>query len=194
VHDNYINVQELKQNIEYGGCEMAGAFGIQVEFDPEVTSSAPTGIVIQNNVINATANACDAAGLRITSMTPSGRIKFLYNKVTTSNTGSTGLDRSLYVSATNEGSNMFGFTGNTFQSQHAWVGSDWDGGSVVVPSGQRWLGTPKYAIDDQNGFLAGSVSFSQAITIDDLISGGVGCGSYARSVDRVGNRYTNCGH
>jgi hypothetical protein len=191
IHDNIIVVRELKQNVEYGGCELGGAYAIQLEYD--TFNPIPTGVVIQNNTISAIAGDCDAAGLRITDIPPSGTAQFIGNNVTTTNTGKAGHDRSIYIGGAQVGANMIKWISNTFNSQYAYMGSGWEGAYVAVPSGQTWNGTPIYALDDQDGALApNGPTFSQALTIDDLLTRPVNCGTWANSIDRVGNKSTNC--
>lgn len=191
IHDNIIVVRELKQNVEYGGCELGGSYAIQLEYD--TFNPIPTGVVVQNNTISAIAGDCDAAGLRITDIPPSGTAKFIGNNVTTTNTGKAGHDRSIYIGGAQTGTNMVQFISNTFNSQYAYMGSGWEGAYVAVPSGQKWTGKPSYAIDDQDGGLApNGPHFSQALTIDDLLSGPVNCGSWANAINRVGNKSTTC--
>lgn len=195
IHDNVITVQELKQNAEYGGCELGGAYGIQVEFDNSFTTTPPTGVQIANNQIKAIAGDCNAIGLRLTSMTVTGSVAYTSNIVTTSNDGGTGLDYGLSFSADVEGSNRFLFITNTFQSQYAYVTVDWDGANVIVPAGQTWLGTPKFAVDNQNGYLdqaEGGPTFAQAVMLLDSMRGSINCGPYAAGMQRTGSASQKC--
>lgn len=57
-YENEITVMELKQNEEYGGCELGGALGLQ--FDDK-----GSGTVFKNKIL-AKAGECPAAGLRLT--------------------------------------------------------------------------------------------------------------------------------
>jgi hypothetical protein len=68
VHDNKINVIELKQNCDYSAgmtacnvCELGGAYGIQ--FD----DGAEHGTVVHNSIL-ARADECQASGLRVTEV------------------------------------------------------------------------------------------------------------------------------
>jgi hypothetical protein len=195
IHDNVITVQELKQNAEYGGCELGGAYGIQVEFDNSFTAAPPTGVQVANNVIKAIAADCNAVGLRLTSMTASGSVTYASNTVTTTNNGGAGLDYGFSFSADVEGTNRFLFTTNTFQSQHAYVTVDWDGANVIIPAGQTWLGTPTYAVDNENGFLdqaEGGPTFTQAVTLGDAVKGTINCGPYASGMQKVGATSQQC--
>jgi hypothetical protein len=59
VYDNYVVVIEQKDNQEYGGCQVGGAYGIQFDDAPR------NGKAFRNNVI-AKADQCDAQALRVT--------------------------------------------------------------------------------------------------------------------------------
>jgi hypothetical protein len=61
VHDNNIKVVEGKVNVEYGGCELGGALGIQ--FDDNVQQ----GLAYRNTVV-AVADECPAVGLKTTDV------------------------------------------------------------------------------------------------------------------------------
>lgn len=195
IHDNVITVQELKQNAEYGGCELGGAYGIQVEFDNSFTSAAPTGVQVANNQINAAAGDCNAVGIRMTSMTATGSAAFTSNVITTSNKSGSGLDYGFSFSDDVAGANRILFTANTFQSQYAFVTVDWDGANVVVPAGQTWKGSPKYSVDNENGYLDQAEqgpTFTQALTLGDTVPGTVYCGQYAAGMVLVGTNSSKC--
>ena len=57
VHDNRIEVRELPQNQEYGGCELSGAYGMEIRLP------APSANQIYHNQITAYAGECDGRGL-----------------------------------------------------------------------------------------------------------------------------------
>jgi len=195
IHDNMITVKELKQNAEYAGCELGGAYGIQVEFDNSFTAAPPTGVQIANNQVQAIAGDCNAIGLRMTSMTATGSVTFTNNTVTTSNSGGTGVDYGFSFSGDVEGPSRFLFTGNSFQSQYAFVTVDWDGASVIVPAGQTWKGTPKYSVDNENGFLDQAEqgpTFTQSLIVGDVVPGAVHCGLYAAGTVQVGTNSQQC--
>lgn len=193
IHDNTISVQELKQNAEYGGCELGGAYGIQVEFDTSFLSSPPVGVRVANNHVTAVAGDCNAIGLRMTSMSGNGSISYTTNNVTTTNQGRGGLDYDLSFSDVVETGTNFQYSGNTFSSQHAYLTVDWDGAYVTIPSGQHWYGTPLYAIDNQNGANDSSgPTFSQSVTIFDSTPGAIHCGGNAKGYNRGGSKIAWC--
>jgi hypothetical protein len=194
VHDNTINVIELKQNVEYNGCELGGTYGMQLEFDV-FQGIPPTGTTIANNTVTATAGDCDGIGMRMTGLTTSGSAAYTRNIVTTSNKNGTGHDFALSFDQVQEGSNMVIYTANTFQSQYAYLTVAWDGASLVMPVGQTWKGTPTYVVDDQNGFndpKDGGPTFTQSITIDDQLANKVNCGNYAAGVVSIGGVNSQC--
>lgn len=196
VHDNTITVIELKQNVEYNGCELGGTYGMQLEFDV-FQGIPPTGTKIANNTVTATAGDCDGIGMRMTGLTTSGGAAYTSNTVTTSNKKGTGHDYGLSFDDVQEGSGMVTYTGNTFQSQYAYLTVAWDGASLIMPAGQTWKGTPTYVVDDQNGYndpADGGPTFTQSITIDDVIAGKVNCGGSAAGVVSIGGTSTQCNH
>ena len=70
VHDNTVEVRELRQNQEYNGCQIGGAYGIQLEED---TWSGPNyNNNIYSNTVTAYADQCDGRALRVTSLDADG--------------------------------------------------------------------------------------------------------------------------
>lgn len=174
---------------------MGGAFGIQVEFDTSFTVIPPTGVLISGNQVTATAGACNAIGVRATSMTSAGSMELLANKIVTTNSGSTGRDYGLSFSDVNAPGVPFSYVGNSIQSKHAFVGIDWDGANTFIPAGQLWVGTPVYAVDDENGFKdpsEGGPIFSQALTVQDAMPGVIHCGPYASGPVKSGSISVQC--
>jgi hypothetical protein len=192
IHDNTITVTELRQNAEYGGCEIGGSYGIQVEYDSGFAPIPPTGVRVANNHIKAIAVDCDAIGLRMTSMQLTGSVTYTTNDVTTTNAGKNGRDYSLSFSDVIEVGTNFQYSGNTFNSQYAYVTDDWDGAYVVVPAGQHWIGMPKYSIDNENGANGGGPKFTQSITVDDSTPGIIHCGGNAKGYTRDGSQSVQC--
>ncbi len=194
VHDNIISVIELKQNVEYNGCELGGTYGMQLEFDV-FQGVPPTGTKIDNNTVTAAAGDCDGIGMRMTGLSTTGSAAYTGNTVTTSNKSGIGHDYSLSFDDVEEGENMVTYTGNTFQSQYAYLTVAWDGASITIPSGQTWEGAPTYVVDDQNGYndpADGGPTFIQSISIQDFITGKVNCGASAAGVVSIGGVNTQC--
>jgi len=63
VHDNRIEVRELAQNQEYGGCQMSGSYGIELRLP------TPRNNEIYRNQITAYAEQCDSRGLGLRELT-----------------------------------------------------------------------------------------------------------------------------
>ena len=146
VSKNTINVIELPQNAEYGGCELDGTYGVQLEFDMSFLPSPPVGVQVMGNTITATSGACEAIGLRVTGMTPAGNAAFTGNTITTTSSGAAH-DFAISTDASdNEGVT---FTGNTFRSRYAFVDGDWDGYNNTNIGHNSWMNTPELT------FLAG---------------------------------------
>jgi hypothetical protein len=57
VYDNIVNVQELPRNQEYNGCELGGAYGMQMEANT-------TGLRVYGNTVTANAGMCEAYAFR----------------------------------------------------------------------------------------------------------------------------------
>jgi hypothetical protein len=189
--NNAITVQELSQNAEYGGCELGGAYGIQVEFDSSFTPASPTGIKLLGNIITAVAGNCPAVGMRFTSLTTP--VTATANTVTSTSMG-TALDYGVQFSGVNLPGIAMLFTGNNFKSKHALVSSDWDGANVSISAGNTW-GTAVYTVDLQNGFkdpTEGGPTFAQSMTLGDPAAGTLACGTYASSAVSIGGTILKC--
>jgi hypothetical protein len=193
VSNNTINVIELPQNAEYGGCEGGGAYGVQVEFDTFL-SSPPVGVHVTGNTITATSGACQAIGLRVTSMTPAGSIAFTDNTVTTTSSGAAH-DFAISTDASdNEGVT---FTGNTFRSRYAFAGGDWDGYNNTIIGHNSWLSTPELTFSAEDGgcdptqhdpgaVCPVSVEFTDSLPVT------VTCGAQSAATIAIGGEVKKC--
>ncbi|HEX5236494.1 MAG TPA: hypothetical protein VFW25_14340 [Silvibacterium sp.] len=177
IADNIISVIELKQDPEYGGCESGGTYGVQLEFDSSFLSSPPNGVVVKGNTITATAEACQAVGLRLTEMTPAARNTFTGNTIKTTNSG----DAHDFGIST-DSSNNAGVTisGNTFDDQYAYADGEWDGYSFTIGH-NTWRGSPAYTFAALDGACDPKQDGS-----------GAECPSSARFIDRLPNK-VKCG-
>jgi hypothetical protein len=194
VSNNTINVVELPQNAEYGGCENGGTYGVQLEFDTSFLPSPPTGVQVTGNTITATSDACQAIGLRVTGMTPAGSDSFTGNTITTTSSGAA---HDFGIST--DGSNNAGvsFTGNTFRSKFAFVDGDWDGYSNTTIGHNSWLTTPQFTFMAGDGGCDPSVAESGAVcptTIDfaDSLPATVSCGAESTAAVTIGGAYKKC--
>ncbi len=194
VENNTINVIELKQNLEYGsngqpGCEIDGAYGVQVEFDA-FQGVPPTGAKIIGNNITATAGDCQANGLRVTSATAGGSASFSGNTVTTTNLGGAGHDYSISLDDAN-GSGIT-FTGNTFSSQYAYIDGDWDGYQDFIFGTNTWLGTPTFAIFANDGGCPGAAVCPANIQLTDAAAESGKCGNFSTATFTLDSQVTVC--
>ena len=164
-----------------------------MEYD-SFRGAQPTGIRVASNTITATAGPCTAIGLRVTDIADAGSATFTNNVVTTTNQGAAGVDYSLSFSNVVESGTNLQFSGNTFTSQYAYVTDDWEGASVVIPAGQNWTGSPRYSIDNENGFNdpTSGPKFSQSITVYDSTPGTMHCGGNAAGYMRDGSQSQQC--
>jgi hypothetical protein len=194
VSSNTINVIELAQNPEYGGCELDGTYGVQLEFDTSFLSSPPTGVQVTGNTITATSAACEAIGLRVTGMTPAGTDSFTGNTITTTNNG-TAHDFAISTDASNnEGVT---FTGNTIRSKYAFVDGDWDGYTNTKIGHNTWLTTPQFTFLAGDGGCDPTQHDPGAVcptTVDftDSLPATVSCGFESTSAVTIGGTYKKC--
>lgn len=118
-HDNDIEVIERRQNQEYGGCELGGAYGIQ--FDDH-----GSGRVSHNRVL-AKADQCDAKGLRLTRVGPGSSSEG--NTYSAQRIGGTS---SVAAAFSTGGGAEFISSGDKFVADTYNVDLDWDGGRDLV--------------------------------------------------------------
>jgi hypothetical protein len=194
VSDNTINVIELSQNAEYGGCELDGTYGVQLEFDMSFLKSPPTGVQVTGNTITATAGKCEAIGLRVTGMTPSGSDSFTGNTITTTNSGAAH-DFAISTDASNNAGVTF--TGNTFRSKFAFVDGDWDGYTDTKIGHNIWSSTPTYTFLAGDGGCDPTQHDSGAVcptTIDftDSLPMTVSCSAESTAAVTIDGAYKKC--
>lgn len=198
VSNNTISVIERKQNMEYGtngqpGCEIGGAYGVQVEFDSSFLRAPPVGVKVTGNTITATAEDCKAIGLRVTGMTPAGSAVFAGNTIVTKNTGGAGKDFGISLDDSDHGTT---FIGNTFRDDYAYADGEWDGYRDTV--GQNtWLGKPSYSFVAIDGGCDPSQNSSDALcpssfTFVDHLSSPVSCGPFSEATVTVGGKVIVC--
>jgi hypothetical protein len=195
ITNNTINVTELPQNSEYGGCELAGADGIRVRDNLFEGNPTPAvNVTVSGNTITATATPCQANGLRLTGLLPGDTVTFANNTVTTTSSNPQGLyntdDYAISFDADDQA--PLTFTANTLQSSRAWVEVDWDGANQTIQTGQNWVGSPLYFVDDENGYNEGGTTFSQSLTVDNPTGGTIHCGTWAAGTVEVGPTTVTC--
>jgi len=122
VYGNNVKSIEQKDNQEYGGCQMGGAFGIQFDDLPQKTTA------FQNTVV-AVADQCDAQALRVTDSREGSDNSSHDNTYTARRLGNS------TAMATGFGSG--GATGflserDVFVGDTSVVAFDWDGGKNLI--------------------------------------------------------------
>jgi len=129
VYDNVMNVQELPRNQEYNGCEMGGAYGIQMEYNI-------TDLNAYNNIINAYAGECEAYAFRANPGEGSSNNAVHSNRFTAIATGSA---RAAAVKLSALSREHVLIYDNVFRTNRRWIYLDGNG-SVTNPSflRNRW--------------------------------------------------------
>jgi hypothetical protein len=194
VSNNIINVTELSQDAEYGGCEGGGTYGVQLEFDNSFLPAPPVGVQVTGNTITATSTGCQAIGLRVTGMTPAGNAVFSGNTVTTTSNG-TAHDFGIDTDASNNAGVTF--SGNTFSDVFAYGGGDWDGYNNTTIGSNTWQNTPKYTFYAGDGGCDPTQSDSGAvcpvnIQFTDNLPNTVYCGSESEAKVTINGQVTQC--
>ncbi len=82
VYDNDIDVTELPQNDEYGGCQLGGAYGVQLE-------DGARDVLVYANTIRARALECDAKAVRATNLTTGANNLVVENELIAERVGAT---------------------------------------------------------------------------------------------------------
>ncbi|MGC1784335.1 MAG: hypothetical protein WA708_17565 [Acidobacteriaceae bacterium] len=191
---NTIAVTELKQNAEYGGCEIDGAYGVQVEYD-DTLPTQPESDAISTNTIAASAGACPAIGLRVSGTAAGAGAAFTGNTVTTTNTGAGAADYALSFDGAN-GSGIT-FTGNTFSAKNAYVDIDWDGASAFTIGANTWKTVPTYTVMALDGGCDPTQTDTGAAcptsaTLTDTLPETVSCGPYSEATVTIDGKATVC--
>jgi hypothetical protein len=122
VYDNYVVVIEQKDNQEYGGCQVGGAYGIQFDDEPR------NGKAFRNTVI-AKADQCEAQALRVTDSREGAGNRSHDNTYSAERVGAS------TAMATGFGSGgATGFTSehDTYTGDSSDVSFDWDGGRNLL--------------------------------------------------------------
>lgn len=193
IANNVISVIELKQNAEYNGCEISGTYAVQVEFDNSFLPAPPVGVKVTGNTITATAGDCNAIGLRLSGMIPTGNAIFFNNTVTTTNTRGAGKDFGISFDESNQGST---FTGNTFRDKYAYANGEWDGFNGTIGK-NTWLGSPTYTFVAIDGGCDPSQKDKDAtcpsrFTFEDNLPNTVRCGPFSEAMVNIGGKTTVC--
>ena len=130
VFNNTVNVQQLPRNQEYDGCEMAGAYGMQMEYGAK-------NVEVYGNSVTANAGVCEAYAFRANPDLATSVNNLVHDNTFTALASGVGRAASIKYSAMNDTAvNVYN---NTFRTNHRWIFVD-GGGPVINPnfSGNRW--------------------------------------------------------
>lgn len=192
VSGNTITVTELKQNAEYGGCEIDGTYGVQIEDDG--TLGLGTNVQVTGNTVTAIAGDCQANGLRLSGLPPTETATVSGNTFTSTNTGSAGQDFAVSVDGDDDAGIVI--EGNTFNSQYAYVNGGWDSYKDTTLGHNTWLGAPQYTFDAQDGSCALNESgvnvCPSAVVFTDTLPNTVNCGAQSSATVTIGGQVTQC--
>ncbi len=199
VENNTINVTELKQNAEYSGCELGGAYGIRVEY-MTLGSSQPgahTNDTISGNTITVAANDCNALGFDLIYLPASAsNINVTGNTVVTTNAGKPNVvDAGFqFDDAWGNGINI---TGNTITSTDEWMYGWWDGYNGITVGHNTWKGSPPVTFLAQDGGCSPSYNEAGAacpvsINITDNLPNNVSCGANSIATVTIAGQVTQC--
>lgn len=133
VYNNTISVQQLPRNQEYNGCQMAGAYGMQME-------SSTHNIDVYGNTVTANAGQCEAYAFRANPLAEKGTGSS--NNLVHDNTFiaiTNGAARAAAIKYSAISTKDLSVFNNTFRTNHRWIFVD-GGGAVVNPVflNNRW--------------------------------------------------------
>jgi hypothetical protein len=192
VSGNTITVTELKQNAEYGGCEIDGTYGVQIEDDG--TLGLGTNVQVTGNTVTAIAGDCQANGLRLSGLPSTETATVSGNTFTSTNTGGAGQDFAVSVDGDDDAGIVI--EGNTFNSQYAYVNGGWDSYKDTTLGHNTWLGAPRYTFDAQDGSCALNESgvnvCPSAVVFTDTLPNTVNCGAQSSATVTIGGQVTQC--
>jgi len=114
--NNVVRVRELPRNVEYAGCQLGGAYGMQLE--------SSDNVIFENNQVTAFAKECDGVGLRINVYTVAGgnrNIKVRKNIFEARDEGGTGFGNVIKLTNIDDGRLIGTVEENTFKSNDRFV-------------------------------------------------------------------------
>lgn len=122
VYGNNVKSIEQKDNQEYGGCQIGGAFGIQFDDLPQKTSAF-------RNTVLAEADECDAQALRVTDSREGSENSSHDNTYTARRLGKSA---SMATGFGSGGATGFLSERDVFVGDTSAVAFDWDGGRNLI--------------------------------------------------------------
>jgi hypothetical protein len=199
VENNTLNVTELRQNDEYGGCELGGAYGVRVEY--MTLGSAQVGAhlndTISGNTIIVAANACNAMGVDLIYLPPTASgLNITGNQITTTNAGNPNvLDAGFQFD--DAAGNGISITDNNVTSANEWLYGDWDGYNNITVGHNTWGGSPPITFLAQDGACSPGNAQSGTvcpvnINITDNLPNNVVCGASSEATVTIGGQVTQC--
>jgi hypothetical protein len=135
VYNNNVTVQQLPRNQEYNGCQMAGAYGMQMEYQPH-------DVEVYGNVVTANAGECEAYALRANPEVGASSNNLVHDNTFVAIASGRGRGASSKFSALDAAA--LKFDRNTFRTNDRWIYLDGEG-AVTNPrfSNNRWETTGK---------------------------------------------------
>ncbi len=130
VRNNTFDVIELANNAEYGGCQIGGTYGIQIE-------NPATNLQVLNNTVIARADACAAQAFRASGLGAGNNCRVSGNTFTAVRQGAgTGVANSVSVDSIAAGLTI---ESNTLTADSAVFHVDWDGATGVRLQGNTMV-------------------------------------------------------
>lgn len=198
---NTINVEEIANNSEYGGCEGAGTYGIRVKNYnwPGSTvsgASASTNFQITNNSVTLPTGPCNGDGLALTDISSAVTGTIANNTFNVSqNTAPASAQFSsvaLGINAWNAGN--LTFTANKFTAPICVLvggGGDINYGPMVVQSGQTWSCPTGPTVLAEDYSYGQTLNAPPSLTIEDSIPNPTTqCWNYSTATVKIGSAYS----
>jgi hypothetical protein len=196
ISNNTFNVTELKQNAEYGGCEIGGGYGIRFKFiSYDSYMAGMVGDVITGNKVTVTAGPCTAIGIQFVLVPSNGAISVTGNTITTLNLNQGAQDYGVgYDASYGQG---IVFSGNTVTSTTADVYGGWDGYNNIVVGHNTWLGKPAFSVVAGDGGCDPTVSDGEtacpaSLTVTDTLPDTASCTNYSEATVTIAGHVTRC--
>ena len=127
VYNNTISVQELARNQEYAGCELYGAYGIQIEDNTK-------NLEIYGNTVTAYAGECQAHAMRpAAEAIQSGN--YMHNNIFTAITTGANIASSIFFEGGTD--SLYTIINNTFVTNSRWIKTG-DSNFNMTMTGNRW--------------------------------------------------------
>ncbi len=182
IYNNLIVATEAKVNREYGGCEIDGAFGIQLEDDIQAAGN----ISVTGNTTTVNTGVCGGSALRITSWLAGSPATVAGNIWTVNKTaGADQYDGVLY-SADNANLSAVKLGGDILKTSDLFcAGIDWDGAQNFTAS----LATCNAPYALVTNTASGNYS---TFTMINAPNRNLACGNYSNSKGTINGTAVKC--